>query len=124
MQTLLVAEDDAVMHAALTELFTLEGYQVVGARCVDDALAYLARQPVQAALIDWCLGPERTDDLLVELVEQGVATILLSAHPDARGVADSLGIPCVHKPFVVELLLGILSGAISRRTLRRIAFGR
>lgn len=124
MQTLLVAEDDAVMHAALTELLTMEGYVVVGARCLEDARDVLERHALHAALIDWQLGPERTDGLLSELVEQGVVTVLLSAHPEARVVADGLGIPCVHKPFVVEQLLGILSGAISRRTLRRIAVAR
>lgn len=124
MQTLLVAEDDPVMHAALSELLRLEGYDVVGARRVEDARAMLANPAIDGALIDWQLGDERTDPLLAELVAQGIATILLSAHPEARVIADALGIPCVHKPFVVEQLLGILSGAISRRTLRRIALSR
>jgi len=124
MQTLLVAEDDAVMHAALTELLTMEGYAVIGARCVEDALGLMDGHALHGAVIDWQLGDERTDGLLAELVDQGVATVLVSAHPEARGIADGLGIPCVHKPFVVEQLLGILSGAISRRTLRRIAVSR
>ncbi|MBI2395681.1 MAG: response regulator [Deltaproteobacteria bacterium] len=124
MQTLLVAEDDPVMHAALSELLRLEGYDVVGARRVEDARAMLGNPAIDGALIDWQLGDERTDPLLAELVEMGIATILLSAHPEARAIADALGIPCVHKPFVVEQLLGILSGAISRRTLRRIALSR
>lgn len=119
MQTLLVAEDDDVMHAALTELLALEGYEVLSARGLAGARALLAGRAVHGALIDWQLGPERTDGLLEELVSSGIATILLSAHPEARWVAERLAIPCVHKPFVVEQLLGILSGAISRRSLRR-----
>lgn len=124
MRTLLVAEDDAVLHAALSELLTWEGYRVVSASCLAEAEQQRLLHAVDAAVIDWHLGPERTDDLLARLVEQGVVTILLSAHPDARVLAEGIGIPCVHKPFVVDQLLGILSGAISRRTLRRIAVAR
>jgi len=124
MQTLLVAEDDAVMHRSLEELFQLEGYEVICVRTLADALQLLASRAVDGAVIDWRLGHEFTDPLLVELADRGVATVLLSAHPEARAVADVFGVPCVHKPFVVDQLLGIVSGVLNRQTLRRIAVSR
>lgn len=124
MQTILVAEDDAVMHRALEELFELEGYEVVCVRRLDDALALIAARVIDGAVIDWQLNGEFSDPLLADLVDRGVATVLLSAHPEARAVADEYGVPCVHKPFVVDQLLGIVSGVLNRQTLRRIAISR
>jgi two-component system, NtrC family, response regulator AtoC len=124
MQTILVAEDDTVMHQALAELFELEGYQVVGARSVVDAESYLGQHTFDGAVVDWRLGSDFSDPILTELVAQGIATVLLSAHPEARAVAEAYGIPCVHKPFIVEQLLGIVSGALNRQTLRKIALSR
>jgi two-component system response regulator AtoC len=124
MQTILVAEDDAVMHQALAELFELEGYEVIGARTVADAELFLGQRSLDGAVVDWRLGTDFSDLILEELVAQGIATVLLSAHPEARAVAEAYGIPCVHKPFIVEQLLGIVSGAMNRQTLRKIALSR
>lgn len=124
MQTILVAEDDAVMHRALAELFELEGYTVVVAHSVDDAEICVDERAFDGAVVDWRLGDAFSDSILSQLIELGVATVLLSAHPEARAVADAYGIPCVHKPFNVEQLIGIVSGAISRTTLRKIALSR
>jgi DNA-binding response OmpR family regulator len=124
MQTILVAEDDAVMHRALEELFQLEGYEVICVRTLEDARAVLNQRVVDGAVIDWQLGHEFTDPLLGELVDRGVATVLLSAFPEARAIADDFGVPCVHKPFVVDQLLGIVSTVLNRQTLRRIAISR
>ena len=120
MQTILVAEDDAVMHRALAELFELEGYEVIGARSLHDAVIFLGDRVINGAVVDWRLGADFSDVILTQLIDLGVATVLLSAHPEARHVADSYGIPCVHKPFNVEQLIGILSGAMQRTTLRKI----
>lgn len=120
MQTILVAEDDAVMHRALAELFELEGYEVIGARSLRDAASLVEERMIDGAVVDWKLGVEFSDVILTQLVDLGVATVLLSAHPEARCVADAFGIPCVRKPFNVEQLIGILSGAIQRTTLRKI----
>lgn len=124
MQTILVAEDDAVMHQALAELFELEGYEVVSARCLHDAEVFLTERAFDGAVVDWRLGSDFSDPVLSELVAHGIATVLLSAHPEARAVAEAYGIPCVHKPFIVEQLLGIVSGALNRQTLRKIALSR
>lgn len=120
MQTILVAEDDAVMHRALSELFELEGYVVIGARSLADAASFVEERSIDGAVVDWKLGVEFSDIILTQLLDLGVATVLLSAHPEARSVAEALGIPCVRKPFNVEQLIGILSGAMQRTTLRRI----
>lgn len=124
MLTILVAEDDSVMHRSLAELFELEGYEVIGARSVHDATTLVSERSLDGAIVDWRLGAEFSDPILSELVAQGVATVLLSAHPEARAVADAYGIPCVHKPFNVEQLIGIVSGALNRKTLRKIALSR
>ncbi len=124
MQTILVAEDDAVMHRSLEELFELEGYDVICVRTLAEALELLAARAFDGAVIDWRLGLDFTDELLADLIDRGIATVLLSAHPEARAVADGYGVPCVHKPFVVDQLLGIVSGVLNRQTLRRIATSR
>ncbi len=124
MQTILVAEDDAVMHRSLAELFELEGYEVICVKTLGEAMELVAARVIDGAVIDWRLGPECSDTLLEHLVERGIATVLLSAHPEARSVADEFGVPCVHKPFVVDQLLGIVSGVLNRQTLRRIAVSR
>jgi DNA-binding response OmpR family regulator len=120
MQTVLVAEDDGVLFDALERLLRDEGYEVVGVRNVEAAMRLLETCVVDGALVDWRLGTQWSDSLIELLLGQGVTVILLSGHPEARELADSFGIPCVHKPFVVEQLLGILGGAITRRTLRKI----
>lgn len=124
MRTLLVAEDDVVLLEALQGLLRLEGYEVIGVRTAEDGARLLASCVVDAAVVDWWLCGDSSDELLAALIEHGIPAVLLSGDPDARAVAEELGIPWVHKPFVVEQLVGILSGAISRRTLRRTAVSR
>jgi DNA-binding response OmpR family regulator len=124
MQTILVAEDDAVMRNALESLFEAEGYCVIGVPTLRDAANEIGHRVLDAAVVDWMLGPDVSEPVLSTLVKQGVATVLLSAHPEARVIAESFGIPHVHKPFVVDQLVGIVSGAVSRQTLRRIALSR
>jgi DNA-binding NtrC family response regulator len=122
--TILVAEDDAVMHRSLEELFELEGYEVISVKTLAEAMELITVRVIDGAVIDWRLGLEFTDPLLEGLVDRGIATVLLSGHPEARAVADGFGVPCVHKPFVVDQLLGIVSGVLNRQTLRRIAVSR
>lgn len=124
MQTLLVVEDDSIMHEALSSLLRLEGYDVVSVRSLDDAVKMLETCVVDGALVDFWLDGQACEPLLGELAVRGVATVLISADHEARAVADELGLPCVHKPFVVEQLLGVISGAISRRSLRKTAVSR
>ncbi len=121
MRTLLVAEDDVVLREALEGLLRLEGYEVVGVRTVEDGARLLASCVVDGAVVDWWLCGVGCEELIATLIEHGIPVVLLSGDPEVRAVAEELGIPWVHKPFVVEQLLGILSGAISRRTLRRTA---
>ncbi len=124
MQTLLVVEDDPVMHEALAELLRLEGYEVVSVRTIADATRILDACILDGALVDWWINGVRCDDLVADLAARGITTVLLSAHTDARAFAEELGVPCVHKPFVVDQLVGIVSGAISRRSLRKMAISR
>lgn len=124
MQTLLVVEDDAVMHEALSGLLRLEGYEVVCVRSLGEALRLLEACLVDGALVDFWLGDDSCEPLISELVTRGIPTILISGDPRARTLADGLAIPHVHKPFVVDQLIGIISGTIARRSLRRTVISR
>lgn len=124
MQTLLLVEDDAVMHEALSGLLRLEGYEVMCVRSLAEALNLIEGCVLDGALVDFWLGDSTCEPLLQELSKRGIPTVLMSGHPQARMLADGLSIPHVHKPFVVEQLIGIISGTISRRSVRRTAVSR
>jgi DNA-binding response OmpR family regulator len=124
MQTLLVVEDDAVLHDALEGVLRDEGYEVICVSSVAEALHAIEGFLVDGALLDFMLRDGTCEPLLAELVTRGVPVVIVSAHTEARALGESLAVPCVHKPFVVEQLLGILSGTIQRRSLRRTVVSR
>jgi DNA-binding NtrC family response regulator len=111
---LLVVEDDMDLLSTMCTVLRCCGYEVDGARRLDEASEWLERRSVDVILLDLLLGGGRCDEFLEELARRDAApaTILCSATPRlAKEVAERFAISYVSKPFEMERLLDAIADA-------------
>lgn len=79
--TILVAHDDAIMLALLTDILTHEGHQVLPATSSDAVITHCRRQPIHVLILDEMLAgiPGATIARAVRTFEQDVQIILQCA---------------------------------------------
>jgi DNA-binding NtrC family response regulator len=121
----LVVDDDEDIRATLHALLESEGYRVVDAATVTDALAYL-RTPVapHVVLLDF-LFPRDNADLLLQAVKQEACLqrhryVLMPANlptrfsVDAQRLITTLCTEVVLKPFELTTMLGAVARAAAQ----------
>ena len=127
---LLLVEDDAVLRGGLTELFTREGYRVIGAVSAREARAKL-NDTVRAIVLDVGLPDGDGVSLCRAWREMGETRpiLFLTARDEEIDVVralDSGGNDYVTKPFRMQELLSrlrvLLRGTAKPAVLRRDAF--
>ena len=108
----LVVEDDGAIRETLCALLLSEGYRVVGVASLKEARAVLT-DTLDALVLDLNLGDGSADSLLEELAPRLSAppTMLLSASPDALGLARRYGVAFLSKPFDLDRLMTVLKDA-------------
>ncbi|HEY3107810.1 MAG TPA: hybrid sensor histidine kinase/response regulator, partial [Chloroflexota bacterium] len=120
----LIVDDDSSALVAATALLKQQGYEVLGARSVDEASGQLAGPPFDLVLADLAMQRAAGGGLLPELggyPYQTVSVIL-------TGPADRIRLPealsegaydCLTKPFEAETLKAAAARAIERAALAR-----
>ena len=97
--TVLVVDDDPSLRLLCRVNLELEGYHVVEAGGVDEALAALDAEDVAAILLDVHLGPHDGLTLLPAIAERGHPVALLTGSPGAH-LPD--GATVIGKPFSID----------------------
>ncbi|WP_207540370.1 response regulator [Sabulicella rubraurantiaca] len=114
----LVVEDEAVIALQLELILTDAGFVVIGpAPTVAAAMALLASQRPDAAVLDVNLHGERVTPVAEALTAMGVPFVLSSAYDAADLASDAVlaGARNVGKPIKLAVLLEALRGFLDRR---------
>lgn len=108
----LVVEDDEAIRGLICQLLVVEGYRVESTATLADARTRLT-DTFDALIVDLELEDGNSDALLAELAPRLSAppTLLLSASPDAIGLARKYGIAYLSKPFDIDRLMVVLRDA-------------
>jgi CheY-like chemotaxis protein len=110
----LVIEDQTSPRAAAVA--ALEGYDVTEAATVGEAMAALAAEPFDAAVLD--LGMDRPSVALHERLQRlRIPVVVVSGleEEDARAAASSNGWRCLSKPFTAESLRAVVEELAGER---------
>jgi DNA-binding NtrC family response regulator len=121
-RSLLIVEDDGVIRQTLAALLRDEGFSVVAVSELRAALLIVRRHAVSAAVLDWRLEHETAEPVLELLARERlpVATVLVSAAPEARDVADRYQIPFVAKPLDLDAFAETVETAIREQRTPRV----
>ena len=118
-RSVLVVDDDQVVHRAVTRFLTNRGYRILAANSPREALSLAEQEPIDVLITDLIM-PEMTGyDLAarVQKLRPGVRVIYMSGYA-AGAFASTIGpvqassAPLLQKPFAVETLLHLLSAAL------------
>ena len=104
----IVTEDDPDLRGALLELLESEGIASACVTTIDEARRALQRMPDAVLLLDLNLRAERSGlDWLTDFAreQQPPRTLLLSASPRGRVIAERFGLTFVAKPFDFDHLV-------------------
>ena len=113
--TVLVLDDEPSLRLLCRVNLELEGYRVLEAGSLAEARSLLDGEPVDIALLDVHVGPERGLDLLPELraLEPPAAVVVLSGtsevSPETRAAVDAV----LGKPFDLHELTGAIERAVA-----------
>jgi DNA-binding NtrC family response regulator len=118
-RSVLVVDDDQVVHRAVTRFLTNRGYRILAAASPREALSLAEQEPIDVMITDLIM-PEMTGyDLAarIQKLRPGVRVIYMSgyaARPFASGTepVQASAAPLLQKPFAVETLLHLLSSAL------------
>ena len=108
---ILLVEDEFLLGGLMAELLSEAGHRVSGpAASINEALAYLAADAPQAALVDLELrGGESGLKLASELAARGIPTVFVTGQPALARANRSLGLGLVSKPYLPATLVAVVS---------------
>ena len=122
-QKILLVDDSDPIRDALNRVLESEGFEVVPAASVPDALKLIAAQPFDAVLSDLHM-PDPGDGLTVVSAMRhfhpGAATIIFSGHPDLRGAAEAILNQADHilvKPMPAKVLVKTIRERLKMGTI-------
>jgi DNA-binding NtrC family response regulator len=118
-RSVLVVDDDQVVHRAVTRFLTNRGYRILAATSPREALSLAEQQPVDVMITDLIM-PEMTGyDLAarIQKLRPGVRVIYMSGYAAGAfasngGPVQTSAAPLLQKPFAVETLIHLLSAAL------------
>jgi DNA-binding response OmpR family regulator len=99
--TALVAEDDALISLALEDALLEEGYRVIRARTVAQALTAIATEPLAMALVDYWLGKESADMIVDALKVRDIAFAICTGAVREEVMQRFPGALVIAKPFAL-----------------------
>lgn len=113
----LLLEDDALISLDTEDmLLSLGAARVHVAHSLEEAEEIVAREQLDAAVLDLVIGARRSEDLARRLVERCLPVIFASGYNDAGAVAEGLdGLPTVQKPYTAQALEMALIAALGRQ---------
>ena len=119
---ILVAEDEALISVILSGDLRDEGYVIAGpfSRC-HDALAWLAAETPDVAIIDYMLRDGPCTRLTRALRERGVPFVIFSGYArDPNSESELSNVPWFDKPASLEALLDALAALASPLSTMKI----
>jgi DNA-binding NtrC family response regulator len=115
-QRLLILEDEMLVALALEDIVTRWGSRIVGPVAnVATALAAIAAEPPDAALLDVNLQGERADPVADALAARGVPFVFVTGYGGLDLPARFAEAPLLSKPFEPAALKAALLKAIAAR---------
>ncbi len=113
---ILVVEDEPLLAMLLEESLTDLGHEPIGAAAtVDQAMAMLDSQPVDAALLDFSLGQNSTSAPIAHrLREKGTPFFYLSGHASLQATDNTPAAPLLIKPVSLVDLKSALADLAER----------
>jgi CheY-like chemotaxis protein len=118
---ILVAEDEALISVILSGDLREEGYVIAGpfSRC-DEALAFLAHDTPDLAIVDYVLREGPCTALTRTLRERGVPFVIFSGYARGPDVPDELAdVPWFEKPASLDSILAALAELSAARASAR-----
>ena len=111
---ILLLEDDALICLDTEDvLLSLGAAEVLVAHTIDEAEAILARQAVDAAVLDLVIGNDRSEALAHRLVTTAVPVVFASGFGDPASLPEALRlVPTVDKPYSGQALHAALIAAL------------
>jgi CheY-like chemotaxis protein len=105
----LVVEDNFNIAVALTRLLKLRGNEVVGPTAtVSGALALVADQPLDGAILDINLRGETVYPVVDALRAKGVRVVFMTGYDQKSIKPAYVDVPCLQKPVTVDRVLQTL----------------
>ena len=113
---ILLLEDDALICLDTEDiLLSLGAAEVLVAHTIEEAEAILAREAVDAAVLDLVIGNHRCEALAQRLVTTAVPVIFASGFGDPASLPEMLrAVPTVEKPYSDQALHAALLSALRR----------
>ena len=108
-KTVLVLEDEPIIGLALEDQLTERGARVRYAERIEEALAILAAEPVDCAILDVNVHGHPSYDLAARLGEMGVPYLFATGYGDLSHPAAFAGMPTVSKPYSIDEIERALS---------------
>jgi len=126
---ILVVEDDVEMRRLLEDELRARGYSVLGAAGAGEALALLARSPVDAVVTDLLMPGMKGNELLsrIRAMDTSIPVVIMTAFGGVESAVEAMRSGAYHyitKPFRMEVLVGTLRAALDERRLREAVQGR
>ena len=121
--TLLLVDDDAAVVAALSDVLTGEGYDVLSACNGTHALAVFRHQAVDAVLLDLNMPVMNGWDTFERLtaVAPLVPILIITGRPEQTSVAEAAGAAALlEKPLDIPMLLETLRAVVSASDDQRL----
>ena len=112
--SVLMVEDEAYLAMALEDLLTDEGYRVIGAARLSDAIDIADHEHVDVALLDINLQGEAVYPLATRLRECGVPFAFASAYSKDTIPADFQDCELVRKPYTSERIIEAVESMVER----------
>jgi DNA-binding response OmpR family regulator len=115
MRHVIVVDDDAdicrVLGAGLVEMGR---FRVSCAACAEAALAHLACDRPDLALIDAVLPAMSGLELAVRAMHRDIPVLLMTGHPGLGDRFEGLGWPYLKKPFRLHLMIAEVEATLAR----------
>ena len=120
--TALVVEDEALISLSLEEMLVDEGFRVLTARTVEQALAKIRAEPITIALVDYWLQTQDAEAVVAELEALGTPFAICTGSMPEEVMQRLPGRIVIGKPFepgALEALTRRLAGAAASSSARQ-----
>lgn len=118
MKYILTVEDEATIRAALKRLLENNGYYVLEAATVQEALALLKTQPIDLVISDLRLPGAPGTDLIQQVGD--IPVLIMTSYASLRSAIDSMkmgAVDYIAKPFDHDELLATISRILEQHSL-------
>jgi DNA-binding NtrC family response regulator len=124
MEKILIIDDEEFIRENINRVLRDEGYQVIAAVDTRSALAMIADEEIDLALLDLNLGTENGIDLLKEIkeIDPELLVIVITGYGSVETAVESLKLGAFHymkKPFKADALRLIVKLALQTSSLKR-----